>query len=431
MRRVLVIAGIVVGVVAFQVAVGRLLAYGSRREAAIVFAGFAAIVVSLRSPSWLGVAVFPAVYLNRRLGVGGLDLSYADAALVAGFGACIYGVPWNNPWLKRLALVFVGYVVILLLAVMTVPTERAVLELGHRAFLVLGAICVGGAVARAGASKFALQLYVLASTAVALEAIRETLASDGFVAAHPWEINKNAGGILIAMAIVVLVVAREHVGLWRPLGNLILAALFGGMLACQSRGAAAALGIVLVLSVVRLRKRHLLVPLLGVIALGVMAQATLEQENEDEVASQFNSVNVRVATYEETFELWREHEIAGVGIRFWNDPTVTGTYAGGEPHNLFISALGETGVIGAIGVSWFIIGSWWVLRKRNDTLGVCARYVVIAQVVSGLADIYWRAGTGTLPWLIVGLAIVHGEEADDDAIVASEPTNALSVAVMS
>jgi hypothetical protein len=45
-----------------------------------------------------------------------------------------------------------------------------------------------------------------------------------------------------------------------------------------------------------------------------------------------------------------------------------------------------------------------ILRRRSDSLGRLAICVVVAQVINALADIYWVAGRGTIPWLIVGLA---------------------------
>ena len=45
-----------------------------------------------------------------------------------------------------------------------------------------------------------------------------------------------------------------------------------------------------------------------------------------------------------------------------------------------------------------------MFRRRKDPLGRAALYLTIAHAVDALAGIYWVAGTGTLPWLVVGLA---------------------------
>lgn len=413
---------------AVQVLVGIAVAQRSPRLALVVLAASIAVPIVVRGPARLGAVVFPAVYLSQRLGGESLNLSYADAALVVGVGLCLFAVPWTAPLLRRVSLVFVLYAVALLFPLMANPTRRAFLEFGHRGFLVLGAICIGAAVGRSGGTRAALRLYLLASLVASLGAAQDSLRN-GFAVAEFWSINKNAGGFLVAGAVIIVVTCREIVALWRPVSNLLLIGYFAGLLAFQSRGAAVALAVVLLLSMARVRRANLLVPLLGLVALGYMAKVTLDEQAKVDYEKQFTqygTIDYRIRAFDQTLDLWQSNRAFGVGIRFWNDPEIAVTYTGGEPHNLLIAALGETGAVGMIAVSGFAVGMWWVLRRRTDPLGICARYLVVAQTVSGLADIYWRAGTGTLPWLVVGLAVAvlpsppaeTGPELELDAAVA-------------
>jgi len=406
--RFVVLAAVVVAV---QAEVALLIAHGSNRVGVAVLAIACAVPIVLRGPAKLGVLVFPAVYLSQRFGAGGLDFSYADVALIAGVVICLAQTPWADPIFRRLLFAFAVYMTILAVPLAVNPSRRAFLECFHRAFLVIGAVAVGSAVARAGWTRVALRLYVLASLVVSVAAVQYTLSHDR-QAATPFDINKNAGGLMVVCAIVTVIVARQQMGLWRWISNVCLVVLFAGELAFQSRGSVAALAVVLLLSAVRMKKRSLPVPIAGVVALGLMARATLDdqaakaaQRGANFEYSKFGTVNGRIATYEETLQLWRQHRLFGLGIRFWRDPVVTATYAGGEPHNLLVSALGEAGIVGAVGLVVFILLALWALRGARSPLWLCARYLVIAQVVSGLGDIYWRAGTGTIPWLVVGLAV--------------------------
>jgi O-antigen ligase len=184
----------------------------------------------------------------------------------------------------------------------------------------------------------------------------------------------------------------------------IQALLIVGLSACQSRGSAATLLVVLLVVVMRRGGARALVPVIGGVALAAMIWSTSQDFNDRSENAKFNSVNTRLETYDRSMELWSEQPVFGAGLRFWRDPAITGA---SEPHNLMISALVESGLVGTVAFVGFNVGILLLLRRRSDALGRAAFYLTLAHAIDAMAGIFWVAGTGTLPWLVVGLAAGH------------------------
>jgi O-antigen ligase len=141
---------------------------------------------------------------------------------------------------------------------------------------------------------------------------------------------------------------------------------------------------------------------IGVLAVGAMVWATTQGiTDEKDPGYRFNSFGSRIEAYDAAIDLWQSEPLFGVGVRFWTDPKTNDPQ---EPHNLAISALAESGIVGLAALvllhAWLLVLLW----PRRDPLGLLAAYVVIAHVVDSIAGIFWVAGTGTLGWLLVGLA---------------------------
>jgi len=75
------------------------------------------------------------------------------------------------------------------------------------------------------------------------------------------------------------------------------------------------------------------------------------------------------------------------------------------PHNLVVAELSENGVIGLLAVLVLITNTLMVLLPRRDPIGEAAFLILVFEVLFGLTGIFWVAGTFTLPFLMVGLAI--------------------------
>ncbi len=386
-------------VLALEAAVATATALGARTAAVAVLALLVA-AAAVAEPTVVAALSLPATFLTLRLSAGGLDLSYADAALVASLVACGLLAPWRDRAFRPVVHAAAAYLALLAVAVLLQPSQRAVLEWAHRLVLVLGSAAVGAAVARRGRAHLALRAFVLAAIVVGLEAVRNTL-SNGLKPAYPFTFNKNAAGMLLTCALIMVFTAAPALRWPRSVIRLLALPLLAGSLACQSRMAVAAFVLVLLLSGIHQGRSGGLLGLLGIGASGAMVWATRSSFAESGEGAQFNSLNSRLTTYERALELWREHRFAGAGLRFWRDPLL----GAGEPHNLVIAGLGETGILGLAAVVLLNALVIAALMRRRDVLGRLAIYVLLAQIMDGLGDIYWRAGTGTLPWLVVGLAL--------------------------
>jgi O-antigen ligase len=361
-----------------------------------------AFPVLLRSPILLCSVAPGAMFFTYRLDLGPVDLSYADAVVVFGALVALRWAPWHSPWLRQLLLYFGGYLLLLVPSLLANPSTRAIVEWFHRIEIVVGALIIGSALAVAGKARATLRVYTAISAVYAVAAIVEAVTSD-FTPAYPLGIHKNGAAMLFAAAILVLHLCGPIVGPRRVVVPAELL-LFGGILACQGRAAAATLiGLMLLIALRSRRGRRGIVPLLGAVALGAMVVVTvIALANDDSGSAKFNSYNSRISTYEAALDVWRDDPITGVGIRFWNDPKVPSK---GEPHNVIVSALGESGVIGAVAIVVFNAGIVAMLWKRRDPLGQAGLYLTIAHLVDAMAGIYWVAGTGTISWLILGLAV--------------------------
>ncbi len=146
--------------------------------------------------------------------------------------------------------------------------------------------------------------------------------------------------------------------------------------------------------------------MLGSLALaGMIWTSTSKQLDQDAATAQFNPLETREDHLRpDARSVGARSRSSAKGLRYWNDVNVqrANGYGVTEPHNLVISALGESGIVGAADVLALNGVLVFGLRKRRDPLGQAAFYLVIARFVAGLADIYWVAGAGTLPWLVRG-----------------------------
>ncbi|MGD9704722.1 MAG: O-antigen ligase family protein [Acidimicrobiia bacterium] len=391
--------GVLIAFVVVQAAIGLLAARDPSLAlgATIVLVG---AVLSLISPLGVAVVAFPAVLATRRLGGGGIDLSYADAVLIASTALALPYVPWRSRALRNVLVALAAYLVVLSITIIVHPSVTAVVELLHRMELVGGAVVVGAAISAGGKTRIALQLLIGACAVLAIAAVADSL-SNGFEPAYPFNVNKNAAGFFLTCALLLLVVAPRQVALPRPVILPAEGLLLAGLVACQSRASAATFVGVLFIASFRRGGSRAFVPILGTAAVVAMIWSTSQDLSDRTDNARFNSLNTRIESYDRSFELWKTNPIFGVGVRFFRDPTLNAS----EPHNLIISSLGESGLVGTIGFVALNVAMVAQFRRRHDPLGRAALYLTIAHAVDSMAGIFWVAGTGTLPWLVIGLAV--------------------------
>ncbi|MCU1459184.1 MAG: hypothetical protein JWL73_3276 [Actinomycetia bacterium] len=398
-----------VPVLAVQVGLGSLLA--ARPELAWgVALAFVGLVLVLTVPSLFLVAALPAMYLSMRVGPASTDISLADVALAVAAVVAIPSVPWRSPRLQSILKLLAVYLLVLAIAVVAVPSQRAVIEWGHRAFLVAGGLFVGAAVVATGRVRDALRAYLLASTVVAVAAIvfAGTHPGSGLFPqpAYPFGFQKNTAGLMLGFAIIVLTVGARRVAVPRSLRVPCVFLLVLGILACQARGPAIALMVVLsVWAIHKWRARITPLILVGGLLLLALTYTTINSAfQSDSADSRYNSVNSRVATYDAAISLWQRDPVVGVGLKFWRNPSLAGQTGFGEPHDLAVSALGESGLVGLAGLAILLIGTIVLVMRRPSQLSWLAVLVVVAKTTASAVDIYWVAGSLTFMWIIVGFA---------------------------
>jgi O-antigen ligase len=243
---------------------------------------------------------------------------------------------------------------------------------------------------------------VYAGAFVAVAAILDTITS-GFQPAYPFGMHKNGAGPLMAMGIVVLIAAPWRLEIRPSWVRHLRILLVLGVFATQSRGAGLALVAVIAFYAMRHREARQRAPVFFLVvslALIVASAVTLQAEHDDN--PKFNGIDTREGTYDVALgDIWSNHPVTGGGMRWFDQPGA----AAGVPHNLVIAELSENGIIGLLAVLVLIANTVLVLLPRRDPMGEAALLVLVLEVLFGLTGIFWVAGTFTLPFLIVGLAV--------------------------
>ena len=410
---------IAIPVLAAQVFEGKLLTDHPAR-AGLLAVAFVAIVVMLTKPGAILVMALPATYLYYRVGPASTDISLADVALAIALFAALPLVPWRASTMRSMLRVLGIYLLILAIPVVSVFSQRAAIEWGHRAFLVGGGILVGSAIAATGRTVTALRTYLAASSVVAIAAIGDAMGhlarGAGLAPAYPFGIQKNAAGFLLVAALLTLVILPRIVDFSRPMTRRVaMGLLLLGVGACQARGAALTLVVVTVLWAIQEDRVRLSLPtLIGVLLLVVVTYFGVTAAfRSDQQSSQYNSVNSRISTYNASLDLWRRDPLVGVGLKYWRNSNFAGELAFGEPHDLVVSALGETGVIGLLALGVLVLATIAVLRRGRSSVATFAALIVVAKVVASSVDIFWVAGSFTLAWIVVGLACAADTSPED------------------
>jgi hypothetical protein len=266
------------------------------------------------------LATFAAVFISRRVGPPGLDMSVADVTLVVASVVALPWVPWRNRAVRRVGAAIAVYLLVLLVTVVAQPSQRAVFEWAHRSVLLLGSVAVGAAVARLRAGPMAVRVLYAAATVVAVAAVAQGIAS-GMRPAYPLGLQKNFAGGLLAMTLLVAWVAPAYAELRRTTMLVVQAAVVPGLLATQSRGAMAALVVAMAIWALVTRKRALrflaLVPVAAVMVVLVLAslRSDLERRNDP-----YSPVTSRRILNQAALVAWSENRVFGAGLRYFKAP---------------------------------------------------------------------------------------------------------------
>jgi hypothetical protein len=70
-----------------------------------------------------------------------------------------------------------------------------------------------------------------------------------------------------------------------------------------------------------------------------------------------------------------------------------------------VQTLGEGGLVGALGFGALQLGAVWVLWELRSPMARLAKLAILMRLTAGVLDIYWVGGTGSVPWILAGVAV--------------------------
>lgn len=395
-------------------------------------------ILMLDRPVVVFILAMCATFLVQRVGGSSSSagssggLSYSDAILTV---ATVFALPMllRSVVLQRLRPVLIGlaiYLVSLLPTLILHLSHTAELEWMHRLVLVGGAVLVGASIARADATTLALRTLTAVAVVYAVFTLVHGARSGFSIPSEPLGLNKNFIGAMLGTVAALTLCAPQPLALPRAVRYAAVAILAGGLLASYSRGsmlaAAIAVYVAALLSGRVIGRGRQVVALLLAGALTYGAYVSVHKQFTQD-SSQFNnnSIGVRFNVERETLRIWRTSPVDGVGLRYFR----TGNYGyfAQASNNAIDSELAESGVIGALG---FLGMQGLILyagfrRRRDGQLMLIATGLAFASLMHGMVDIYWSAGTTTLPFILLGIALGSPELKPDLARRPDERVGAL------
>jgi len=360
-------------------------------------------------PAAVPILTMPLLVIVERVGGASVNLSLSDFAL---FGAFCFAVvfahrPYSRP-MRSLLWLSAFYQVTTLFTVLANPYIQNAVEWFHAWLSVSGALVVGWAVGRAGRARIGMNLFMVASLAIALLtgiAYLTQLAAGNTGPVYlywPFGMHKNFIGIVLAFAALVAYVRPTWVG-WSRRYALTAFWLCGlGVLASQARQALVGLAVAVMIVTLRTdpeRKRSKLILLATIPAAYSVALAI-----QDQLASTnaFNSANQRLTWYQQALEVWRGSPWFGVGLRWW----VAGrTQYGFQPPNAELEVLSSAGLIGLVGFLVLFIGALVILWRRTSRFGTLAFTMLLMRFIQGQFDLFWSSVVVSVPFVIVGICL--------------------------
>lgn len=381
---------------------------------ALGVAGLVLLVgIMLTHAALLPLALLPLLYVVYRVGGGGVDLSVSDVALGVGtISAVIFASRAYSRPLRQLLWLTVIYQTCTLFTVIANPFLANAVEWVHAWFLVGGALIYGWAIGRSGHGRAGLHLMLAAACTLAGLVIVRGLTGLAQGSFGPVELDygmqKNFLGTVLAMTALVTYVRPAWLGLSPVVASSIFWWLAVAVGFTQSRQAIIALGVALVVLVLRTRtdrRRSKLILLAVVPAVAVVVTLVREQV---ESGNEFNSYFQRLTWFGDALEVWRTQPLVGVGLRYW----YTGRYPAFQPPNAEVEVLASAGVIGLAGFLVLMLGSIVILWKVNPAYGSLAVLVVLSRFVQGQLDLFWVAAQCSIPFVIAGICL--GVQAHDE-----------------
>jgi O-antigen ligase len=365
----------------------------------------------------LPILAVPGAWFGDRLPATQGFLSMSDGFLAVGALATLPRLKWGRLPLGGLLVPIVGFEATQFLALLHSPSLPGVVAWLHRPMLLAGGLLIGAYLQQEGRLLLALRLFAVAGVVVAGAAVADTLAHH-LQPAYPFDQQKNYMGDLLAAGVLVTYALPEIADRRSLVRTALIAALFVGLLATQSRGALIALGVgLVVLTIVRngftVRSTFTLLLALALIGLTV-SQVQEDAAREMAQDNAFGSVTSRTDFQQQAVDLWRSSPVLGIGIHFFQLQTAS---LRSDPHNVVLLTLAESGAVGLLGFAVLLIGVGRLLWMRGSPLAPVALAAITFRFTHGLFDIYWLHGAELLPWVLAGAALMAASGRGRDHLV--------------
>ena len=386
--------------------------------AVAVSVGVLAMGLSAINRAFVPLLVLPVLFIVGRVGYSGVDVSISDVGLAVATLPAVALSRTLSPAMRSLMWLIALYLFSTLFTVAANPYLANVIEWVHSAVLLGGALFVGWSVGREGFGAKALSVMLTTASAISLLVIISgvTAAMKGSFEPvfldWPFGMHKNFIGTTLGIMAVVAYVRPAWMGWSKPLGMAVFAWLSIGVAFSQSRQAIIALGIALIVLVLRTRtqqRRSMLIVFAVIAAFLNVLSVVREQAGS---SNEFNSFFQRIAWFSDSIEVWQTSPVFGVGLRWWYTDTFDYRF---QPPNAELEVLTSAGIVGLIAFLILITGSLTILWRLPSEYGTLAALVVLSRFVQGQFDLFWTAVQVSLPFVIVGICL--GELAR----VGSEP----------
>jgi hypothetical protein len=382
----------------------------TRPELAVVVAVvILALGLTLVEPAVIPLLMTPLLLVTARVDLGAVDLSWSDLALFVAFWPAVFlgRRPYSSAMRTLLWLSFL-YQVLTLFAVVSNPYQANVVEWFHAWLLVSGALVVGWAMGRGGYARLALTTVMLTAMALAVTTIVEGLrnyAAGDFSAVYtsfPFPMHKNFVGTALGFAAALAYARPVFVGWTRRWALAFFWVAVVGILVTQSRQALVGLAVALVVITFRRgdglsRSRLVLLgfaPLVALVAVSV--------KNQFVSGNEFNSLFTRITWLRESFDVWANNPVFGVGLRWWYTDRFETSF---QPPNAELEVLTSAGLVGLAGFLALVVGALVVVWRVDPLYGTAALAVLVSRVVQAQLDIFWVAAQASLPFVVVGVCL--------------------------
>lgn len=383
----------------------------------VLAGGVLALGVTAFDAGLVPLLSLPLLYVVERVGAGGVDLSVSDVALVIGtVPALLFGQrPYSAP-VRTLLWLTVAYQVATLFTVVANPYPANALEWVHAWLLIGGALLLGWSVGRSGHGRTGLLLMllvacVLGGWVLAQAAIQVTQGS--FEPVYlPYRMHKNFLGTVLGITALIAYVRPDWLRLSRRVGLTAFWWLALAVMATQSRQAIVALGLVLLVVLLRSRtdRRRSKAILVAVIpALVVVLTLVRDQIASD---NEHNSWYQRLEWFRDALDVWGANPLIGVGLRWWYTDPFRGS---SQPPNAEMEVLTSAGVVGLLGFLVLMVGAVLVLWRVDPTYGTLGLLAVLSRFIQGQMDLFWVSAQVSIPFVIAGICLgVQARHAGDE-----------------